>query len=252
MTMSEDIKATPVAAPDASQSIDTDALLAEVSKKATKAATKAASKTDIKRSQIASALERLVEPTKREKRAAELASAEDRGANGVLKDLGVKKAERARMMEEIKAGKVALNARQQEADLLRREATEAKAAVDKANPYVERMKQFADAEYEALPESFQKALTDMSIEDPLERLKMIDIWKKNGVMQGTTASAGTGAKSVAKSATTMGASGPAAPKSGPAMTHEEVWRSLRDRGSRFEAAQYYQTYGNQIFPKQQT
>ena len=241
----------PVAAPVAAPVFDTDAIAAEVTRKATKAVSKAASKTEIKTSKLASALERLVEPTKREKRAAQLVEAEARGANALMKDLGVKKSERARMMEEIKAGKVALNARQQEAAEAKAEAAEAKAAVEKANPYVERMKLVADAEYESLPESFQKSLTDMSIEDPLERLRMIDIWKKNGALQGAPSTTSVMGKATTKPATTMGASGPAAPRSGPAMTHEDTWRSLRNAGRAFDAAQYYQAHGNSIFPPKQ-
>lgn len=246
--MSEEVKAAPAAIATATPAIDSEAFEERVAKRASKAATKAASKTEIKASQLASALEKLVEPSKREKRAARIEQAEADGANGVLKGLGVKKAERSRMLEEIKAGKVEIAARRIEAETAKAEAIAAKATIEKSNPYVERMKVFADEAYEALPEAFQKALTDMGMNDPLERLKVIDVWKKNGVVDGAPSSSTAKAsdKAVPKPATTLGASGPAAPKAGPALNYLEMYQSLKNSGQKILAAQYWNRYGNLI------
>lgn len=202
------------------------------------------------------ALREVLQPvTEKQRRAERLAKAEAKGANEVLKTLGVKKSERARVMEELKAGKLKLAEAAAEtadakakADQAAADAARAKGEMEKLTPYVERMKKYADSEYAALPEAFQKSLVDMKIEDPIARLDMIEIWKKNGALAATAAAASPGAKpqATSKPSATMAAATP--PNASPVATlnYFEQWNQLKESGQAFAAAQFFQIHGKKI------
>jgi hypothetical protein len=197
----------------------------------------------------------------REKREAELAEARSKGANDILKSLGVKKSERARLVEEIKAGRMKIAEVKQEAEAAKTQAAEAKAEADAFKPYKDQvdqltqaLREYADAEFAQLPEPLQKSIVDMKLDDPRQRLDMIKVFKKNGVI-GLKPSEATGGnsqvatekktetpKAEAKKpnpSTTMASSpkGSDAP-GGQSLNYYETWRQLKDSGQDFLAAQY--------------
>jgi hypothetical protein len=197
-------------------------------------------------------LRELVKPSKREKEAELKAKAEAKGANTVLKGLGVKKSDRARMIEEIKEGRLEIAKRREETAAALAVAATAKQEVDKTKaeasaltPYVELAKRVADQEFAALPESFQKSLADMKIEEPLARMEMISIWKKNGVISGAAAAPKADPKAP-NPATTMAVGNPAAAKTGATLNHYEQWQALRSAGDKMGAAAFRKQFAIKI------
>lgn len=193
----------------------------------------------------------------REKREAELAEARSKGANDILKSLGVKKSERARLVEEIKAGRMKIAEVKQEAEAAKTQAAAAQAEADAFKPYKDQvdqltqaLREYADAEFAQLPEPLQKSIVDMKLDDPRQRLDMIKVFKKNGVLGMKPAEATAGNSQVTEQAkpaetkkpnpsTTMATTpkGADAP-GGQSMNYYETWRQLKDGGQDFLAAQY--------------
>lgn len=204
----------------------------------------------------------------RERREAELAEAHAKGANEVLKGLGVKKSERARMIEEIRAGRVRLAeardaavaanqvAAQVDSDSAAIAAAQG-AAKAEAEALRASLKKYADQEFAALPETFQKTINEMKLDDPQKRLEMIDVFKRTGLL-----SAAAGAATTATEAKPADAK-PAAPASvvkpvqpsttlaqppaatsppGATLNYYETWKSMTDRGEHWLAAQYLQAH----------
>lgn len=206
------------------------------------------------------------EPTQlregRERRESELAEARAKGANEVLKGLGVPKSDRARMIEEIRAGRVKVAVAQETAaaanqvaaqvDAQAQAATAAQeAAAKEAEALRASLKKYADQEFAALPETFQKTINEMKLDDPQKRLEMIDVFKRTGLL---SAAAGAAVKPADPPAD---ASKPAAPASvvrppsttmaqqpavtsppGATMNYYETWKAMTDRGDHWLAAQY--------------
>lgn len=204
----------------------------------------------------------------REKREADLAEARAKGANEVLKGLGVRKSERARMIEEIRAGRVKLaeakdvaaaaNQAAAQVDDQAQAATAAQeAAAKEAEGLRTALKKYADQEFAALPESFQKTITEMKLDDPQKRLEMIDVFKRTGLLSaaaGAAVEAAAGAAKPAdakpaekKPATTMAKPADQASPPGQAMNAYETWRAMTDRGEHWLAAQYLNAHQVQIF-----
>jgi hypothetical protein len=194
------------------------------------------------------------------KREEALAEAKSQGANDVLKSLGIKKAERGRMIEAIRAGRMKLAEAKEEAAAAKQEVVAKTAEVDAFKPYKDqveqltgKLKEYADQEFGTLPEAFQKTLVDMKLDDPAARLDMIKVWKKNGVITAAQAQAATTAvtSEAAKPASAAGtkpsntmAQTPADVKTipGPAANHYEQWKQLTDSNQHFLAAQYFQAH----------
>lgn len=201
---------------------------------------------------LAEALRDVLKPSKREKQAARVAEAEARGQNEVLKGLGVKKSERARMLEEIKAGRIELAEKKKEAVEAKAQVAAKAAEVDALKPYQERMKKYADAEFESLPEKYQKALAEMKIDDPMRRLDMIELWKRTGVIEAPAATkeatkpGATTTAPTAKPSSTLAAAAPPAASPLPTLNHYETWKQMKDSGQTFMAAQYLEAHQKKI------
>lgn len=207
--------------------------------------------------------EKVAEPeqlaeAKRARREQREAAARAEGANEILKELGVKKSDRARMIEQIKDGRVKLAEVREELEAAKKASTEAKAEVDAFKPYKDQveqlsntLKKYADLEFAALPEPFQKALADMKLEDPKARLDMIEVWKKNGII--TPAQAKEAVKEVKEApkpapipSNTMATAPSVTSPAGPTMNHYEVWQQLSSSGQHFLAAQYFDAHSRKI------
>lgn len=184
------------------------------------------------------------------KREAKIAEAKQEGANEVLKSLGVKKRDRARMIEEIRGGRVKLAEAKEETQAAQAQAAQAQAQVDALAPFkaqVEaltgKLKSYADAEFSALPEPFQKTIVEMKLDDPAARLDMINVFKRTGVLgikadEKPADAKPADQKKVAPS-TTMGQAPTNVAQTGQAFNHYETWKAMTDRGEHFLAAQYF-------------
>lgn len=205
-----------------------------------------------------SALREVLQPvTEKQKRQERIAKAEAKGANEVLKGLGVKKSERARMLEEIKSGKVQLNAANEQAGEFKSRAEKAeaelKALKDRASAYESLAKSYADDQFNALPEPLQKYIAATAGDSLDARLKAIKTAKESGLIDAKEAAAATAqVKSEAKPAKpadTSKATQPKAPSPAGELTHKQVWQQMRapkdgeSHGERIArerlAAQYY-------------
>lgn len=200
--------------------------------------------------------------SRREKRESKIAEAKMEGANEVLKSLGVKKSERARMIEEIRGGRMKLAEAKDAAAAANQAAAkidaDAQAQADAFKPWKDQveqlssaLKEYADAEFSALPEPFQKTIVEMKLDDPQKRLDMIKVFKKTGVLGATSATKTDETAPVAKKppapSTTM-ATTPGAKDSptGQAMNYYEQWKAMSDRGEHYLAAQYMNVYSQKI------
>lgn len=200
---------------------------------------------------------------RREKRESKIADAKAEGANEVLKSLGVKKSERSRMIEEIRGGRMKLAEAKDAAAAANQAAAkldaESQAQADAFKPWKDQveqltgaLKEYADAEFNALPEAFQKTIVEMKLDDPQKRLDMIKVFKKTGVLGGATQAAKTeetapAAKKTPAPSTTM-ATPPGAKDSpaGQALNYYEQWKAMSDRGEHYLAAQYMNAYSQKI------
>lgn len=195
----------------------------------------------------------------REAKRDEKAKAE--GVNDVLKALGVKKDARSRMLEEIKGGRVKLAEIKAELVQTKAKVEEKVAEVDAFKPYKDQveslsntLKEYADAEFAALPEEFQKFLVDMKTEDPKARLDAIKSLKKSGALTAGQAKTATEAvkdetkgEKKTQSSNTLGQSpNDVKTPTGPAQNHYEQWKQLTDSNQHFLAAQYMQVHQNKI------
>ncbi len=201
----------------------------------------------------APATEKRAEPeqlaeAKKAKREAKLAAARDAGADEMLDKLGVKKSERARMVEEIKAGRLKLAQAKEEVVAAKTELDTLKPYKDQLEQITATLKKYADQEFSTLPEPFQKALAAMKLEDPKARLDMIEVWKSTGVITATQAKDATkdvketAAATAPKPSNTMAAASGAASPAGPVMNHYEHWKQLQTQGQPFLAAQYWNAH----------
>jgi hypothetical protein len=195
---------------------------------------------------VLDALREALAPTKKEREAGIKAKAEAKGANEVLKAAGVKKSDRARMLEELKAGRVELSAVKQQAAAAAAKVEAVTAEAAALTPYVDRMKKYADTEFAGLPESFQKTLAAMKLDDPMKRLDMIDLWRANGVLPAGTAAAVVPVVESKGPANTTAATNPTAPKNGATLTHAEQWKAMKAAGQDFAAAQFYNLHRTKI------
>lgn len=195
--------------------------------------------------------------SKREKREAKMAEAKAEGANEVLKSLGVKKRDRARLIEEVKAGRYKLAEQKEETKAAQEQATQAQAQVDALAPFkaqVEaltgKLKSYADAEFNALPEAFQKTIVEMKLDDPAARLDMINVFKRTGVLGAQTAATSATEKPAeqkkAAPSTTMGQAPTNVAQTGQAFNHYETWKAMTDRGEDYIAAQYFNLHMRKI------
>lgn len=201
----------------------------------------------------------------REKREAELAEARSKGANDILKSLGVKKSERARLVEEIKAGRMKIAEVKQEAEAAKTQAAAAQAEADAFKPYKDQvdqltaaLREYADGEFAQLPEPLQKSLVDMKLDDPRQRLDMIKVFKKNGVLDSMKPSEATAGNSQVQTEKKTEAKKPnpsntmaTPPKGsdapgGQSLNYYETWRNLKDSGQDFLAAQYLNLHMGKI------
>lgn len=203
----------------------------------------------------------------RVRREDELAEAKAKGANEVLKGLGVAKSDRARMIEEIRAGRVRLAeakeaavaanqvAAQVDADAAAKAAAQ-EAATKEAESLRTSLKKYADQEFAALPESFQKTITEMKLDDPQKRLEMIDVFKRTGLLSAALGQAAAPAVEnkgapptvVAPPAPSNTMAKPPATISAPgaALNYYETWKSMTDRGDHWLAAQYLHAHQAKI------
>ncbi len=187
--------------------------------------------------------------SKSAKREAQLSEAKTQGANEVLKGLGVKKAERARMIEEIRGGRMKLAEAKQEAEEAKAQVAAKAAEVDAFKPYKDQvdqltgaLKKYADAEFAALPEAFQKVIVDMKLDEPNKRLEMIEILKRNGAVAATAAPTPTPAPAVKPSNTMAQTPAEIKTPAGPAANHYEQWKQLSESNQHYLAAQYFNAH----------
>jgi hypothetical protein len=183
----------------------------------------------------------------------------DKGANQVLKGLGVKKSERERVLEDLKAGRLELAQKKQEladakaaAEAEKAKATKATQTAESLKPYQDRLKKYADQEFAQLPEPYQKTLADMGIEDPMRRLDTIEMWRKNGVLQAAASAAEAKPAAPPKTSSTMANVTPPAPAPAGDKNHFEQWKALKDSGQTVLAAQYYAAYSRKIIEQRPT
>lgn len=200
--------------------------------------------------------------SKSAKREAAEAKAKAQGQNEVLKALGVKKSERARVLEEVKAGRIKLAETKAELEDARAQAAAATQQVDAFKPYKDQveqltgaLKEYADAEFSALPEAFQKTLVEMKLDDPRQRLDMIKVFKKTGILGATQAAKTDEAatkKTVSPSTTMAAAPNAKDSPSGQALNYYEQWKRLTDSGQSFLAAQYMNVHMQKIIDQRPT
>lgn len=203
---------------------------------------------------------------KRAKREARIAEAKSEGANEVLKSLGVKKRERARILEEVKAGRMKLAEAKEVASTANQVAVQATTAVSDASKATDAakaeaetlrttLKKYADAEFAALPESFQKAIVEMKLDDPQKRLDAIDVFKRTGVLAAGVSAAAAASSTTTetkvetktetkKPSTTLATPPDQRSPAGASLNYYETWKAMSDRGETWLAAQYL--HANQV------
>lgn len=177
----------------------------------------------------------------REAFSARLAEEGQKGANRVLKSLGVPREERDAYFEQIKAGKLALAPKETVAAAARVKDLETRLEMQgKA------LKQYADAEFAKLPEAAQKYVAATTADDPAARLQAIETLFAHGLVQREVPAAAPPAPAAApKPATTIGPNGPAqAPPSG-SKTPFQQYQEL-SKQNRFLAANFYQQHAKAI------
>lgn len=228
------------------------------------------------------ALREAIKPSKKERQAQIRAEAEEKGANTVLKGLGVKKSERARMLEQIKDGKFQLSAAEEraqaataEAAAAKNAATSAAAEADALKPMVARLKKMADREFAALPEPLQKTLIAQKIDDPMQRLDQIEIWKETKVLEAFAGQAAAPAAptvppvvqptadnkpvdgapvipqpKVPNPSNTLATGTPTPPKPSATLNHYEQWQEYKNSGQKMLAANFFKTHQAKILEQQ--
>jgi hypothetical protein len=188
-------------------------------------------------------LRKALKPSKKE-RAAELKTkAETKGANSVLRELGVKKSERARVLEELKAGKLRLaDAAQESAEAKATaaqatsdaEASKAEIAILKAQSAEKDalLKGWADEQFNALPEELQKFIAATAGESLDARLKAIKTAKESGLITVKEAAAATaqakGEAKPVKPSTTSVAVNPKALRPEASPGPKQIWQQMRE------------------------
>jgi len=192
---------------------------------------------------VVEALREALKPTKREREAELKAKAEAKGANGLLKDLGVKgKSERARMLDQIKDGKVRLADANEQASAATAASAAEKARADKAEAELKAMKEqigayeslaktYADEQFAALPEGLQKFIAATAGDSLEARLKAIKTAKDSGLITVKEAAAASAqAKTDARPANPANTSNATNPKAPPATanpTPKQTWEQMR-------------------------
>lgn len=193
------------------------------------------------------ALREVLQPvTEKQKRAERLAKAEAKGANEVLKGLGVKKSERARMLEEIKTGKVTIAEAKKQAEDATAKAQAATAELDAIKPYRDALKEFADATFAELPESAQRFIAAQKVEDPIARMQLIKTMRETGMLSAAQAKDAATKPESKGASTTIAAPNPVPPKSGPTLNYYEQWQALKAAGDKLGAAAFRRQYGVKI------
>lgn len=201
---------------------------------------------------------------KRAKREARIAEAKVEGQNEILKSLGVKKRERGRVLEEVKAGRVKLAEAKEAAATANQVVAQVDAAAAAAAAAQEAskaeadslrtvLKKYADAEFAALPESFQKAIVEMKLDDPQKRLDAIDVFKRTGLLSAGVSAAAAATQTTAtekptekKPSTTMATPPAQTSPTGASLNYYETWKAMTNRGEHYVAAQYLHAHQMKI------
>jgi hypothetical protein len=157
-----------------------------------------------------------------------------KGRSNVLKELGFEKL--SDLQAVLKLHKETEDAKLSENERLKKQLDEWKPKLERVSVLEERVREWADTQFAALPSNIQEAVDDIAGGNAEERLRVIAMFKKRGLIGEQAAPQSAPAPSSAPpKANTAGAP---APKSSPVKTPYEEFAEL-DRKNPIQASIFY-------------
>jgi hypothetical protein len=183
---------------------------------------------------------------------ARLAEERETARKNLLKEYGYEK--REDLAAVLKAAKDAEDAKLSEIDRLRKQVEEAKPQLARVSVLEQRVAAMVEAQFSELPENVRSAIDGVANGDPEERLRMIEVFRKSGLLTqkqaaqavATQAAVAAVQQQAAQPTTTQGAAplantgGAPPPKPTATKTAFEQWQDL-ERTNRYAASFFLQT-----------
>lgn len=152
-----------------------------------------------------------------------------KGRAALLKEFGFEK--HGDLAAVLKAAKDAEDAKLSEMDRLRKQLDEYKPKVERLSALEQRVASMVDAQFSALPENIKSAIDGVANGDPEERLRMIDVFRKAGMLNpsqpvSTAQPIATPASPAALPAPLANTAGQPPPRPAPVKTKFDEWQDL--------------------------
>lgn len=158
----------------------------------------------------------------------------DRARRALLKDLGFEKATEAAAV--LKAAREKADAELSEIDRLKKQLSELSPKAEKLTALETRFASMVEREFAALPDNIRGAIDEIASGNAEERLRMIDVFRKSGLIGSAPAAAGEPPAPMARPASNGAA--PPAPKPATQRTKHDEFIAL-DKSNPMAAAIFY-------------